>query len=448
MAATLTMNYRIALSTLGCKVNQADSDRLAASFEAAGCAIVDADQPADAYVVNTCTVTLVADRKARKLVRGLARRNPAAVVAVTGCYVEGTGRALFEAMPEVDVVKGHTDQSLLPEAVLLELRKRNAMGLLREADSAPAGRRVRAMLKVQDGCSHVCGFCIVPSVRGPMVSRRLDDVLDEVREKVDAGVAEFVLCGIRLGAYGWDWSDRRGSRFRPLQQLATAIAALPGVQRLRLSSILPLDIGPDLFAVLADLPPVCEHLHLPLQSGDDGVLKAMGRGYTVARFRHLVDQAREQLGDLCLATDVLAGYPGESEAAFEHTLATCEAVGFGDLHVFGYSPRPGTRAADLPDLDPIIKQERVDRLLALRDELRAAFATRRLGTASEVLVEQHLPDGSVEGLTRDYLRVRCPGPAALGDLLPVRLDAIDGEMLLATPAVSAARRRPAADAAR
>jgi len=427
------MSYRIALSTLGCKVNQADSDRLAATFEAAGCEIVEPDQPADAYVVNTCTVTLVADRKARKLVRGITRRNPDAVVAVTGCYVEGTGRALFEAMPEVDVVKGQADQTLLPEAVLLELRKRNAMGLLRDVDTALAQRRVRAMLKVQDGCSHVCGFCIVPAVRGPMVSRRLDDVLDEVREKVDAGVAEFVLCGIRLGAYGWDWPERRGSRFRPLQDLVTAVAGVPGVQRLRLSSILPLDVGPELFAVLADLPPVCEHFHLPLQSGDDGVLKAMGRGYTVARFRHLVDQARLHFGDLCLATDVLAGYPGETDEAFKRTLATCEAVGFADLHVFGYSPRPGTRAAELPDLDPQLKQERVDRLLQLRDQLRADFARRRVGWRSEILVEQDLGDGTVAGLTRDYLRVRSAGPAALGELLPVRIDAVDGDGAVATP---------------
>jgi len=184
-----------------------------------------------------------------------------------------------------------------------------------------------------------------------MISRRAAEVLEDVRAKVDEGVAEFVLCGIRLGAYGWDWPERRGSRFRPLLDLTTAIAAVPGVKRLRLSSLLPLDVGPDLCRVLADLPPVCEHLHLPLQSGDDALLRAMGRGYTVARFRRLVDQAREHLGDLCLATDVLAGYPGEGDEAFERTMAVCEAIEFADLHVFGYSPRPGTPAAALPDLE-------------------------------------------------------------------------------------------------
>ena len=436
------MNYRIALTTLGCKVNQADSDRLASAFEARGCTVVEPDQPADAYLVNTCTVTLVADRKARKLVRGLTRRNPRAVVAVTGCYVEGAGRALFEQLPEVDVVKGQADQELLPEAVLLELRKRTAMGLLSPLEQPvdAAATRNRAMLKVQDGCSHVCGFCIVPAVRGAMVSRRLADVLDEVRAKVDAGVSEFVLCGIRLGAYGWDWPARRGSRFKPLNQLITAIAALPGVIRMRLSSLLPLDVGPDLFAGLADLPPVCEHLHLPLQSGDDGVLKAMGRGYTAQRFGYLVDQAREHLGDLCLATDVLAGYPGESEAAFENTLQVCEQAGFADLHVFGYSQRPGTRAAELDDLDPRVKQLRVDRLIELRDSLRRSFRARRVGRPAEILVEKVADDGTVEGLTRDYLRVRCPGPAAMSELLPIRLDTVDGEIATGTPAnVSGAR---------
>lgn len=423
------MSYRIAIATLGCKVNQADSDALAASFSAAGCALVEPDQPADAYVVNTCTVTLVADRKARKLIRALARPNEQAVVAVTGCYAEGLGRAVLEAMPDVDVVRGTGDRASLPEAVLLELRRRRALGLLRPLadDGPPLARRARAMLKVQDGCNHVCAYCIVPSVRGRQVSRRPDDVLAEARDRVRAGVRELVLCGIRLGAYGWDFEQRGGTRFEPLQRLVDDLGALDGLARLRLSSILPLDIGPDFFRRLGAVPAVCEHLHLPLQSGDDGILRAMGRGYRTERFQRLVDAAREVWPRLALATDVLVGYPGETAEAFARTLAFCEQVGFADMHVFPYSARPGTAAAGLrDDVPPAEKAARVSALLELRAELRRRFAQWQVGGEVELLVEETGPTWC-EGLTRDYLRVRVPAPAPVGALLTARLEALGDE---------------------
>jgi len=429
------MSYRVALTTLGCKVNQADSDLLAAAFEAAGCMLVEPDQAADAYIVNTCTVTLVADRKARKLVRGVAARNESAVVAVTGCYAEGLGRAVLEAMPEVDVVRGTHDRASLPEAVLLELRKREALGLLRPVggdDRAPEPR-VRAMLKVQDGCRHYCAYCIVPSVRGPLTSRRHDDVVAEARDRVRGGVRELVLCGIRLGAFGVDWPERRGSRFAPFERLVSELAGVEGLARLRLSSVLPLDCGPKLFAVMAAAPTVCEHLHLPLQSGDDTTLRRMGRGYTTRRFRSLVDAAREHLGDVALATDVMVGFPGETRRQFEHTLAFCETVGFADMHVFSYSPRPGTRAAEwVDDVPPAEKAARSQALCDLRDELRRRYYGRRLGRTVEMLVESYdAHHDEIEGLTREYVRVRAKASPlarpALGCLASVRLNAVESD---------------------
>ncbi len=423
--------FRIAIETLGCKVNQADSDHLAEAFAAAGCVVVPAAQPADAYVVNTCTVTLVADRKARKLVRQVARANPQAVIAVTGCYAEGLGRTLFERLPEVEVVRGTPDRDALPAAVPLDLRRRRALGLLPDltgAVPAPASRP-RAMLKVQDGCEHVCSYCIVPSVRGGHRSRPLDAVLHEARRRLDAGARELVLCGVRLGAYGWDRPGRQGSRFTPLVDLTTALGQLAGLRRLRLSSILPLDVGPQLFAHLASIPAVCEHLHLPLQSGDDALLRAMRRGYTTTRFEALCDQAREHLGDLAIATDVMVGHPGESVAAFEQTLAFCQRVGFADMHLFQYSARPGTAAAALADdVSPAEKQARSRALQQLRDELRTAFAARRLGRETAILVETS-DDGCLAGLTRDYLRVEAPGQARVGDEVPVRLSGLAGDTL-------------------
>ncbi|MBI2303042.1 MAG: tRNA (N(6)-L-threonylcarbamoyladenosine(37)-C(2))-methylthiotransferase MtaB [Armatimonadetes bacterium] len=420
--------FRVAITTLGCKVNQADSDALADAFRRAGCRVVDAHSPADAYVVNTCTVTLVADRKARKLVRGVAQANPQAVVAVTGCYAEGAGRTLFEQMPEVDVVRGTRDRAEVPEAVLLELRWRQAMGLLTPVDSGPPPeRRVRAMLKVQDGCNHVCGYCIVPSVRGRQRSRTIPELVAEAEEKVAQGVRELVVCGIRVGAYGWDFAGRRGSRFRPLLALLEALAGVEGLRRLRLSSILPLDVGPDLFRVMADLSPVCEHFHLPLQSGDDGVLRRMGRGYTTRRFRELAGQAREAMPGLCLATDVLVGYPGETAEEFDHTLRFCREVAFGDMHVFPYSVRPGTRAAELADDVPVAeKQARVRALLEIRDELRRRQHEAMVGRDVEVLVEER-SGGRLTGLSRDYLRVEATGAAELGALAQVRIDAISAD---------------------
>ncbi|MBI5830917.1 MAG: MiaB/RimO family radical SAM methylthiotransferase [Armatimonadetes bacterium] len=429
------MSFRVALTTLGCKVNQADSDLLAAAFESAGCRLVEPDQPADAYVVNTCTVTLVADRKARKLVRQVAARNESAVVAVTGCYAEGLGRAVLEAMPEVDVVRGTHDRASLPEAVLLELRKRVALGLLRPLDGAPATleQRVRAMLKIQDGCRQYCAYCIVPSVRGPLTSRRHDDVLAEARDRVRGGVRELVLAGIRLGAFGVDWPDRRGSRFAPLERLVSELGQIENLARVRISSVLPLDCGANLFATMAATPAVCTHLHLPLQAGDDTTLRRMGRGYTTRRFRALVDAARAHLGDLALATDVMVGFPGETRRQFEHTLAFCEAVGFADMHVFSYSPRPGTRAAEWPDdVPPAEKAARSGALCDLRDDLRRRYYERRLGRTDEVLVESHdEATDEVEGLTREYVRVRArvslAARPALGSLVPMRLVAVEAD---------------------
>jgi threonylcarbamoyladenosine tRNA methylthiotransferase MtaB len=429
------VSYRIAITTLGCKVNQADSEHLAQAFAAAGCDLVEPEQAADAYVLNTCTVTLVADRKARKLVRALARRRAGAVVAVTGCYAEGLGRAVLSAMPEVDLLRGTADRETLPQAVLLELRRRRALGLLPPLDQAPAAAapRVRAMLKVQDGCSHVCRFCIVPAVRGGLRSRPAAEVLDEARGRAAAGVRELVLCGIRLGAYGWDFErggTGRGSRFRPLQDLVSELAEVGGLARLRLSSILPLDVGPDLFRRLAELAPVCPHLHLPLQAGDDNVLRAMGRGYTTRRFAQLAEAARAAWPDVALATDVLVGYPGESRAQFERTVAFCRAVGFADMHVFAYSPRPGTPAAALvDDVEPAEKEDRSARLHAVRDELRASFRRPRLGQTAQILVEQAGPSWC-QGLTPDYVRVRAAGAAPLGELATVRLTALDGEQMV------------------
>lgn len=376
-------------------------------------------------MINTCTVTLVADRKARKLIRGVARPNPSAVVAVTGCYAEGVGRAVLRAMPEVDLVRGTSDRALLPEAVLLELRRRRAMGLLRPSDqpAQPAEPRVRAMLKVQDGCEHVCGFCIVPAVRGGHRSRPHDEVMDEARRRIDGGARELVLCGIRLGAYGWDQPERRGSRFLPLARLLDDLAALPGLLRLRLSSILPLDVGPELFQQMADLPPVCEHTHLPLQSGDDEVLRRIGRGYTTRRYAALAEQARAAMPGLALATDLLVGYPGETAEQFGRTLDFCRRMAFADLHIFAYSPRPGTRAASLDDdVAPAEKQARSRALHDLRDELRVQFRAGREGREAEILVEQ-AGNQRITGLTRDYLRVAARGSARLGELTTVRLGA-------------------------
>ncbi len=383
----------VAFRTLGCKVNRVESDDFAAELLGRGCVLVPDDEAA-VIVVNTCTVTGEADAKARKAVRQSLNAASSPVVVVTGCLASLDAPGL-ESLGDRVVVEADKPRVAERVAELLELRSQPATRAVRAGD----GFRTRAMLKVQDGCDCFCTYCIVPHARGVPRSVPASAVLDDVRGLLEAGVGEIVFTGINLGRYEDGSTDLAG--------LVEAVAA-EGVGRIRLSSIEPRDLSGGLLEVLASVPAACEHVHVPLQSGSDTVLRAMGRPYTMQEFIDIVAAARSAVPGLAVTTDVIAGFPGETHADAEATLRLCEQIGFSRLHVFRYSERAGTPAATLDS--PVPKEVRAERAAALREldaELRRRFEASRRGSEVELLVER-IADGIAEGTTREYLRLSVP----------------------------------------
>jgi len=404
-----------AVVTLGCKVNQVDGAAAAASLRACGL-VETSPEDADVVVVNTCTVTGEADRKARKVVRRFARAG--VPVVVTGCLVS-VDPAAVSALGESVVAE--------PDRSLVATRALEALG--READpaapSAPGAAvhaGTRAMVKVEDGCDCRCAYCIVPTARGVPRSVPLGEVVAGVERLVADGTPEVVLTGVNLGRYDDAGSD--------LAALVTAVAAT-GVRRVRLSSIEVAHLTQRLLESLACVPGVCRHLHVPLQSGSDAVLSAMGRPYDAATFERAIAAARDALPGLAVTTDVIAGLPGETLADLDATVALCERVGFAKTHVFPYSERPGTAAASMAGaVAPGERHRRAALLREVGERLRAAYLAGRIGGDADVLVER-VEDGYALGTSEDYLKVRMPARESRpGDVVRVRLSGSQGTFAL------------------
>ncbi len=386
---------RVRIFTLGCKVNQCDSDEIAQALAARGYEIGGRGNSADIYIINTCTVTAVADAKARKLVRRIARGHPDATLIVTGCTAERDPYSLLD-LPGVTAVVPNTRKAQLPDFLP------NLLAPLFPTEYLSS--RTRSFLKIQDGCDHHCTYCAVPDARGRPVSKPLREVLAQIERLAEMGVQELVLCGIRLGAYGAERADESLSAL--LHELRTV-----RIPRIRLSSIEPMDLGADLLSEIADHPTLCHHLHLPLQAGDDEVLSAMGRGYTAADFAALIRLVRSVWPDAAITTDIMVGFPGETDEQFERGLGFVREMAFSRLHVFPYSCRPGTSAADRTDqVAAPVKRKRADRMLALAAELAQAAAAAWVGRLVLVLWEERGIDGLLSGHTSHYVRVRAPGP--------------------------------------
>ena len=417
---------RVAILTLGCKVNAYDTAAIGDRLVGAGCRLVELDDGADVVVVNSCTVTDAADAESRRLARRARRTNPAARVVLTGCYAQ-TQPAAAAGEAAVDHVVGLNRLDMLIDAVTTPERvPRVVVGnIRRERTVSTFGARTfpgqtRAFLKVQEGCDLFCTFCIVPMARGASRSLEPRAVLDEVRALAVAGFEEIVLTGVHLGGWGED--------LRPVGDLAGLVSAIAEhglVPRLRLSSIDPHEVTEPLLRAMAASPSVCPHLHVPLQAGDDGVLRRMRRRYDTALARERLAMIRELLPDAAIGTDVIAGFPGEDAAAFERTLAFLEETPITYCHVFPYSIRSGTTAAKLDGHNPAgVITARARRLRALGERKRQAFAQRFDGTRAEVLVEttRDAGTGALRGYTRNYLRARLEGPDAWrGRRLSVRL---------------------------
>ncbi|MDQ7792287.1 MAG: tRNA (N(6)-L-threonylcarbamoyladenosine(37)-C(2))-methylthiotransferase MtaB [Clostridia bacterium] len=397
----------VAFHTLGCKVNQYDSQSLAGMFLDRGYQVVPFEDPADVYVVNTCTVTNIGDRKSRQMIRRAVRTNPDGIVVVTGCYAQVASEEV-SAIEGVDLVVGTAGRESLVDAVedLAEQRGlRNLVGNIEEAnyfEEIPASGqgRTRAYIKVQEGCRDFCTYCIVPYARGPLRSCPADGVIEQARRLIESGFRELILTGTHLGAYGRD-CPAEGT----LADLVARLAVIPGLARLRLSSVEPADIEPELIDVLAKHDTVCPHLHIPLQSGSDSVLERMGRRYDTADFALLVDAARRTVRDLSVTTDVMVGFPGETAEEFDQSLRFVEEIVFAGLHVFKYSPRKGTPAADYPDqISGAEKENRSRKMIALGKRLKTEFASRYVEKAVEVLAEETVGEGLWTGYTPNYIR--------------------------------------------
>jgi threonylcarbamoyladenosine tRNA methylthiotransferase MtaB len=411
------MSPAVSFVTLGCRLNQAESDIMAEDLAGHGWTEAAAGDP-DVVVVNTCTVTREATKASRSAIRRAARTHPGARVVVTGCYAVSDPDEVA-AIDGVDAVLDNHDKERFAAALgasgagpLLSVGMRGRR--------APGPTRVRANLKVQTGCDEWCTFCIIPTTRGPLRSYAPEDIVEEAEARVAAGARELILTGVHLGKYAFD----RGGDERDLVRLLERLVAIDGVARVRLSSILSRHLTDDLLAFMACEPRVCRHLHVPMQSGDDGILEAMHRPYERDEYLGALQRAQRAIPGLALATDIIVGFPGESESAFEATLDLVREVGFSKLHVFRYSARPGTPAASLPGaVAPEVKRARSKRLIDLGNELRARWLSEHIGPLLRVLVEDERDidgTGVCSGQTDDYVRVWFEGRGSLGRLVDVR----------------------------
>jgi threonylcarbamoyladenosine tRNA methylthiotransferase MtaB len=391
----------VALQTLGCKLNQAETESLARKFVEAGYQVVTPDGAADIYVLNTCTVTHVADRKCRNLLRLAHRRNPDALIVAAGCYAERAAGELG-GVEGVGLVVGNKDKARLIE--ILKSRT-NGRGYGAGDNHKSLLFRTRALVKIQEGCSQPCSFCVVPRVRGREISRSHNDIIDEVKARVAEGYKEVILTGTRIGSYVHDGD---------LRTLVERILRESEIRRLRLSSLEPCDLTPELLNLWQDSR-LCPHIHMPLQSGCVSVLQKMGRAYTTSDYERSVARAREAIPNLALTADIMVGFPGEGEEEFGESYRFCERMGFAAMHVFPYSARPGTKAARMGDMvGDSEKKQRCQFMLDLARRGSQRFRQRFVGQIMNVLWEGN-KDSIWFGLTENYMRVFLLGQESLAN---------------------------------
>ncbi|RNF41012.1 tRNA (N(6)-L-threonylcarbamoyladenosine(37)-C(2))-methylthiotransferase MtaB [Planococcus salinus] len=420
----------VAFHTLGCKVNHYETEAIWQLFKDQGYSRGEFDQHADVYVINTCTVTNTGDKKSRQVIRRAVRKNPDAVICVTGCYAQ-TSPAEIMAIPGVDIVVGTQDRTKLLSYIEQYKEQRqpiNAVGnimknrVYEELDVPSFTDRTRASLKIQEGCNNFCTFCIIPWARGLMRSRDPQEVVRQAQQLVDAGYQEIVLTGIHTGGYGEDLKN-----YNLAQLLRDLESQVTGLKRLRISSIEASQLTDEVIDVLRESNIVVRHLHIPIQSGSDTVLKRMRRKYTMEFFADRLNQLRKALPELAITSDVIVGFPGETEEEFMDTYNFIHDHKFSELHVFPYSQRTGTPAARMEDqVDEEVKNERVHRLISLNDQLAKEYASRFEGELMEIIPEELSKDNMeghmVEGYTDNYLKVVVPGDESLiGKIIKVKI---------------------------
>lgn len=418
---------------LGCKVNQYESEAIAELFAEKGYEIVGIDEEADVYVINTCTVTNFGDKKSRQLIRKVKRQNENAIVAVVGCYAQTAPKELME-IAGVNLVIGTKDRAQIVEMVEQYDRangvENHVSDIMKERVFEPLSiqklaNRTRAYLKIQDGCSQYCSYCIIPYARGPIRSREPQEVVAEVKRLAENGFKEVVLTGIHVASYG---KDRRDTS---LLDILKQVHEVEGIERIRFSSIEPNVVTEEFAQTMAALPKVCDHFHLSLQSGCDKTLKEMNRKYDTEKYRQAAATLRKYLPKVALTTDIIVGFPGETEEDFRESYAFAEEIGFAKIHVFPYSPKRGTPAAARKDqLLNAVKAERSHTLIQLSDKMAADFLADAVGTDAEVLYERAVGDGIYEGHTTNYMKVHGRSEVDLTNrICKTHITRAEGEML-------------------
>lgn len=419
---------RASLHTIGCRLNQAETAVLGDQLRSRGFELVEFGRETDLFVLNTCSVTERAEADCRTLIRKIRRTSPDAFVAVTGCYAQ-TGADALRKIDGIDLIVGTQHKMDLPR-YLTSLERRPSPEVLHTRtigrdDFAVEGvgeyEETRANLKVQDGCNFMCSFCIIPFSRGHERSRRMDDLVREAEGLVARGHRELVVTGVNVGRYAH--ADRT------LADVVRSLDALPGLDRIRISSIEPTTISDELIEIMAGPSKLCRYLHVPLQSGDDGILGAMNRRYTAAEYAAFIEKAARTVPDLGLGTDLMVGFPGETDAAFANTRALAADLPFSYFHVFSYSPRHGTASLRLPDqVQSQTVKARSEDLCALSRAKRLSFYHRYVGRTLPVLFETRNSGGLFTGLTENYIRIGVSADDDLSNQIrPVRLDgAMDG----------------------
>ncbi|HZD59630.1 MAG TPA: tRNA (N(6)-L-threonylcarbamoyladenosine(37)-C(2))-methylthiotransferase MtaB [Anaerolineae bacterium] len=395
----MSKEVTFSIHTLGCKVNQYEGERIAADLGTFGWKRADFSSRADVYIVNSCTVTAVANHKSRQLIRRALRNNPDATVVVTGCYAD-SAREEIASIEGVSLVLGNEDKDKLSH---LLAERAGGPGMSAITKDAPAQTfHSRPLVKVQDGCNQFCSYCIVPHVRGDLWSRPEAEIVGEVRRLADAGTQEIVLTGIHLGLYG-------AGEKTDLGDLLAKLAEIPGLGRIRLSSIELREVTPKIVELISTSGKICNHLHIPLQSGSDGILSRMNRHYTAGEFIERTDELKHRVADIAITTDVIVGFPGETDEDFEDSVRLIERVGFSKLHVFKFSPRKGTPAADYDRQVPMeVKDKRSATLISIGEKLSSQFASSYIGKELGVLIERRQGE-YLSGVSDNYIRVLCEG---------------------------------------
>ncbi|AWB45419.1 tRNA (N(6)-L-threonylcarbamoyladenosine(37)-C(2))-methylthiotransferase MtaB [Paenibacillus sp. CAA11] len=419
----------VAFYTLGCKVNFYDTEAIWQLFKNEGYEQVDFEQTADVYLINTCTVTNTGDKKSRQIIRRAVRRNPDAIVAVTGCYAQTSPAEILD-IPGVDLVIGTQDRDKIMPYVQQLQQQREPINAVRnimktrefeELDVPDFADRTRAFLKIQEGCNNFCTFCIIPWSRGLSRSREPKSVIEQAKQLVAAGFKEIVLTGIHTGGYGDDLDNYR------LSDLLWDLDKVEGLERVRISSIEASQIDDKMLEVLKGSSKMCRHFHIPLQAGNDEVLKRMRRKYTIAEFEEKIRKIREFMPDVAITTDIIVGFPGETDELFRDGFEAIKRIGFSEMHVFPYSKRTGTPAARMEDqVDDEVKNARVHELIDLSEQMQLQYAEKFVGEVLDVIPENDdkglAGEGRIMGYSDNYLQIVFEGSEDLrGQVCRVKL---------------------------